>query len=76
MKRLKISLATLLFISLIACNEKTKKEYHTEHDDFKAEIEEMKTKLEATEAQLLNVSAELSELKNELKNDSIIASNE
>lgn len=71
MKRLKISLATLLFISLIACNEKTKKEYHAEHDDFKAEIEEMKTKLEATEAQLLNVSAELSELKNELKKDTV-----
>ncbi len=76
MKRLQINLATLLFISLVACNETTKKEYHADHENFKQEIEGMKTKLEATEAQLLNVSAELSELKNELKSDSIIIGNE
>ena len=76
MKNLNILFAFALFIALLSCNEKTKKDYHAEHDNFKVEIDQMKTKLEATEAQLLNVSAELSELKNELKNDSSIVINE
>lgn len=73
MKSIKIAFASLLFVGLMACNEKTKKEFHAEHDDFKKELEEMKIKLDATEAQLLNVSAELSNIKNELKSDSVIA---
>ena len=54
-----VSIASLLF----ACNEKTKKDYHAEHDNFKLEINELKIKLDATEAQLLNVQAELSKFK-------------
>lgn len=69
MKTIKIYFAVVLFLSIVACNEKTKKEFHAEHDDFKKEIEQMKVKLDATEAQLLNVSAELSNLKNELQTD-------
>ncbi len=69
MKKIKILSAFALFVALISCNQNTKKDYHAEHDNFKEEIEQMKTKMEATEAQLLNVSAELSELKNELKTD-------
>tara|TARA_R110000868_G_scaffold212589_2_gene462464 strand:+ start:218 stop:448 length:231 start_codon:yes stop_codon:yes gene_type:complete len=76
MKNLKIVFALAIFTAFISCNEKTKKDYHEEHGNFKVEIEQMKTKLEATEAQLLNISAELSELKNELKNDSSIVMNE
>jgi len=71
MKKIKIVIAFVTFVALTACNEKTKKEYHAEHDDFKKEIEQMKIKLDATEAQLLNVSSELSNLKNELTTDTI-----
>jgi hypothetical protein len=72
MKKIKIAFAFASFIAFTSCNEKTKKDYHAEHDNFKIEIEQMKIKLEATEAQLLNVSAELSELRNELKTDTIV----
>ncbi len=76
MKKIKIVFAFAIFVVFTSCNEKTKKEYHAEHNNFKVEIEQMKTKLEATEAQLLNVSAELSELRNELKTDTTTADSE
>jgi uncharacterized membrane-anchored protein YhcB (DUF1043 family) len=71
MKSLKIAFVSLLFIGLISCDNKTKIESHEEQKDVQKEIEQMKIKLEAAEAQLLNVSAELSNIKNELKADSI-----
>lgn len=71
MKKIKIAIAAVLLVGLASCNEKTKKDYHAEHDNFKNEIEQMKIKLEATEAQLLNVSAELSDLKTSFSNDSL-----
>ena len=71
MKKAKIAFAALLLAGLASCNEKTKKDYHAEHDNFKNEIDQLKIKLSATEAQLLNVSAELSELKTTFSNDSL-----
>jgi len=71
MKSLKIAFASLLFLSLNACEDKTKIEFHEEQEDLKKEIEQMNIKQEATEAQLLNVSAELSNIKNEIKADSL-----
>lgn len=62
MKSLKILASLTLFISLISCGEKTKKDYHAEHDNFNKEIKELKIKLDATEAQLLNVQTELAAL--------------
>jgi uncharacterized protein YcfL len=54
------SISTLL----LACNSTNNNEdLHKEHDIFKEEIENLKIKLEATEAQLLNVSAELANMK-------------
>ena len=71
MKSLKIAFVSLLFTGLISFDDKTKIESHEEQKDVQKEIEQMKIKLEAAEAQLLNVSAELSNIKNKLKADSL-----
>jgi len=70
MKKVKIAFITVLLVGFASCTEDTKKNYHADHNDFKHDIEQMKIKLEATEAQLLNVSAELSELRTSYSNDS------
>lgn len=68
MKQLKIIFTFFILCTVSACDHKTEHHAHDEHEEFKKEIEDLKIKLDATEAQLLNVRVELANIMN---NDSI-----
>ncbi len=51
------------FILLSSCGQHKEDHSHKEYDEFKKEINDLKVKLEATEAQLLNVRSELARTK-------------
>lgn len=57
-----LSICTII-LALSACGKPKDVQLIKENDQLKIEMADLKIKLEATEAQLLNVSAELSKCK-------------
>ena len=61
----KLFLVLPLLLLLFACNSAIEKDNSTvKYDEIKKEVEDLKIKLAATEAQLLNVQTELSKYSN------------
>ena len=63
MKLFKTFLYLCSFTLMSSCGQHEKDHSHKEYDEFKKEINDLKVKLEATEAQLLNVRSELARTK-------------
>ena len=72
MKTIKFVIVLFIVATTGACEHKKEHHAHDEHQEFKKEIKDLRVKLEATEAQLLNVRSELSNLVN---NDSTKTAN-
>ncbi|MBL4709040.1 MAG: hypothetical protein JKY48_11455 [Flavobacteriales bacterium] len=68
MKQIKIIFTLFILATTGACEHKAEHHALDEHKEFKKEIENLKVKLDATEAQLLNVRSEIANIRS---NDSL-----